>query len=81
MTADFTTLKVSKELTSKLKQIGTKGETYEDTIWRLIGGSKKEEEKRSATKYKKQEQGAEDIRRARKATIVEQGEWKSRPDK
>ncbi len=80
MTADFTTLKVSKKLTTKLKEIGTKGETYEDIIWRLID-SKKEEGERWATKYKNQEKGAEDIRRARKETIVEQGEWKSRPDK
>jgi hypothetical protein len=79
--ADFTTLKVSKELTSKLKQIGTKGETYEDTIWRLIVGSKKEVEKGSAKKYKKGEREADVIRRARKATIVKEGEWKSRPDK
>jgi hypothetical protein len=80
VTADFTTLKVSKKLTTKLKEIGTKAETYEDIIWRLID-SMKEAEKESATKYKKQEKGAEGIRRARKATIVEQGEWRSRPDK
>jgi hypothetical protein len=79
MTTDFTTLKVSKKLTTKLKEIGTKAETYEDIIWRLIDSKKEAEE--SAIKYKKQEKGAEDIRRARKATIVEQGVWKSRPDK
>jgi hypothetical protein len=79
MTTDFTTLKVSK-LTTRLKEVGTKAETYEDIIWRLID-SKKEAAKESATKYKKAEKGAEDFRRARKVTIVEQGEWKSRPDK
>ena len=52
MTTDFTTLKVSKKLTTKLKEIGTKAETYEDIIWRLID-SKKEAEKESAIKYKK----------------------------
>ena len=81
MTADFTTLNVSKELTSKLKQIGTKGETYEDIIWRLIVGSKKEKEKRSAKKYKEEERQADVIGRARKATIVKEGEWRYRPDK
>ena len=40
MTSDHTTLKVSKKLTSKLKEIGGKGETYEDIIWRLIGSKK-----------------------------------------
>jgi hypothetical protein len=40
MTADHTTLKVSKKLTAKLKEIGGKGETYEDIIWRLIGSKK-----------------------------------------
>jgi hypothetical protein len=79
--ADFNTLKVSKKLTTKLKEIGNKGETYEDIIWRLITGSKKEEEKRSAKKYKEDERKAGVTRRARKATIVKEGEWRYRPDK
>ena len=33
---EYTTLKVTKKLTSKLKQLGMKGETYEDIIWKLI---------------------------------------------
>jgi predicted CopG family antitoxin len=36
MTAEYTTLKVSKKLTEKLKELGGKSETYEDIIWRLI---------------------------------------------
>jgi predicted CopG family antitoxin len=36
MTAGYTTLKVSKKLTEKLKELGGKSETYEDIIWRLI---------------------------------------------
>jgi hypothetical protein len=36
MTATHTTLKVSKELTEKLKQFGMMGDTYEDVIWRLL---------------------------------------------
>ena len=36
MAEKFTTLKVSKKLTEKLKEIGSKSETYEDIIWRLI---------------------------------------------
>ena len=36
MTAEYTTLKVSKKLTEKLKELGGKSETYEDVIWRLI---------------------------------------------
>jgi hypothetical protein len=79
--ADIDTLKVSKKLTTKLKEIGTKGETYEDIIWRLITGSKKEEEKVSAKKYNEDERRAGVTRRARKATIVEEGKWKYRPDK
>jgi hypothetical protein len=51
MTTDFTTVKVSKRLTTRLKEIGTKAETYEDIIWRLID-SKKEAAKESATKSK-----------------------------
>ena len=46
MTTGHTTLKVSKTLTDKLKELGGKGETYEDVIWRLIeakDGSKKPE--------------------------------------
>lgn len=33
---EYTTLKVTKKLTSKLKQLGMKGETYQDIIWKLI---------------------------------------------
>ena len=40
MPSDHTTLKVSKKLTAKLKEIGSKGETYEDIIWRLIGSKR-----------------------------------------
>ena len=36
MTSEYTTLKVSKKLTEKLKEFGWKSETYEDIIWRLI---------------------------------------------
>ena len=36
MTSEYTTLKVSKKLTEKLKEFGCKSETYEDIIWRLI---------------------------------------------
>ena len=37
MTAEYTTLKVSKKLTEKLKETRVrKSETYEDIIWRLI---------------------------------------------
>ena len=36
MTAEYTTLKVSKKLIEKLKELGCKSETYEDIIWRLI---------------------------------------------
>jgi predicted CopG family antitoxin len=36
MTAEYTTLKVSKKLTEKLKELGGKRESYEDIIWRLI---------------------------------------------
>ena len=36
MTAEYTTLKVSKKLTEKLKELGGKSESYEDIIWRLI---------------------------------------------
>ena len=35
ITAGHTTLKVSKGLADKLKELGGKGETYEDVIWRL----------------------------------------------
>ena len=33
---DYTSLKVTKRLTSRLKDMGKKGESYEDIIWRLI---------------------------------------------
>jgi predicted CopG family antitoxin len=36
MDKDHTTIKVSKKLTNKLKELGSKGESYEDVIWRLI---------------------------------------------
>jgi predicted CopG family antitoxin len=36
MTAEYTTLKVSKKLTEKLKELGGKRESYEDIIWKLI---------------------------------------------
>ncbi|MGB0004511.1 MAG: hypothetical protein WBP74_07620 [Nitrososphaeraceae archaeon] len=36
MTAEYKTLKVSKKLTEKLKELGGKSESYEDIIWRLI---------------------------------------------
>jgi hypothetical protein len=36
ITKEYTTLKVTKKLTSKLKQLGSKGQTYEDVIWKLI---------------------------------------------
>lgn len=34
--SEYTSIKVTKILTSKLKQLGTKGQTYEDIIWKLI---------------------------------------------
>jgi hypothetical protein len=34
--SEKTTIQVSRELLEKLKQIGRKGETYEDLIWRLL---------------------------------------------
>ena len=73
MTADFTTLKVSKELTSKLKQIGTKGETYEDIIWPLIVGSKKEKEKRSAKKVQGRGEASRRHRTSAKSNHCERG--------
>ena len=36
MDKDHTTIKVSKKLTSKLKELGSKGESYEDVIWRIL---------------------------------------------
>jgi len=33
---DHTTIKVSKKLTDKLKELGSKGESYEDVIWRCV---------------------------------------------
>ena len=36
MTAEYTTLKVSKKLTEKLKELGGTSESYGDIIWRLI---------------------------------------------
>ena len=36
MTGEFTTFKVSKKLTERLKELGCEGESYEDIIWRLI---------------------------------------------
>lgn len=38
MDKDHTTIKVSKKLTSKLRELGSKGESYEDVIWRIIKG-------------------------------------------
>ena len=35
---EYTSLKVTKKLTSRLKDMGKKGESYEDIIWRLIDG-------------------------------------------
>ena len=31
-----TTIKISRKLQNKLKELGKKGDTYEDIIWRLI---------------------------------------------
>lgn len=31
-----TTIQVSKKLRDKLKELGKKGETYEDIIWKLV---------------------------------------------
>ncbi len=31
-----TTIQVSKKLRDKLKELGKKGETYEEIIWRLV---------------------------------------------
>ena len=72
MTAGHTTLKVSKRLIAKLKEIGDKDETYEDIIWGLIG-SKKDVEKKLASEENEE---AENKRRKRKATIVREGEWR-----
>jgi hypothetical protein len=41
---DITSIKVSKELRDRLKDMGKKGETYEDIIWRLIGATETETE-------------------------------------
>lgn len=36
---EYTSLKVTKRLTNKLRDMGKKGESYEDIIWRLIEGN------------------------------------------
>ena len=36
MSKDLTTIQISKELRDTLKELGKKGETYEDIIKRLI---------------------------------------------
>ena len=33
---ETTTIKISRKLQNKLKEMGKKGDTYEDIIWRLI---------------------------------------------
>jgi hypothetical protein len=67
-----TSLKVSDKLLDKLKAISGEGETYEDTIWRLIG-SRKEGEQKLANE---EEEKVKDRRRARKATIVKESKWR-----
>ena len=36
-----TTIEISFELRDKLAELGKKGDTYEDIIWKLIGKSQK----------------------------------------
>jgi len=36
MSKDLTTIQISKKLRDKLKELGKKGETYEDIIGRLV---------------------------------------------
>jgi hypothetical protein len=35
-----TTIQVTEELRNALKELGKKGESYEDILWRLIKGDK-----------------------------------------
>ena len=54
---EFTSHKVTKSLTSRLKDMGKKGESYEDIIWRLIEGTGNEnrvEEKEAMEKLSAQ---------------------------
>ena len=41
---NITTIRMSKELRNKLKDLGKKGETYEHIIWNLLKHYKKEKE-------------------------------------
>jgi hypothetical protein len=43
MSNEETRIRASKKLTKKLKDIGKKGESYEDVIWRLIKSFEEEE--------------------------------------
>ncbi len=36
MKKEITTIKITKKLRDKLKEIGKKGETYEEIIWKLL---------------------------------------------
>jgi predicted CopG family antitoxin len=44
MSSDKTTIALSRELVEKLKQLGRKGERYEDVIRRLLEASEGSEE-------------------------------------
>ena len=43
MTKDITTIQISKKLRDRLKELGKKGETYEDIIGKLIEIATKDE--------------------------------------
>jgi SOS response regulatory protein OraA/RecX len=47
MSKDVTTVRISTELRDKLKKLGTKGETYEDVIQRLLEIAEKNKRERS----------------------------------
>jgi predicted transcriptional regulator len=47
MSKDVTTVRISTELRDKLKKLGTKGETYEDVIQRLLEIAEKNKRDRS----------------------------------
>ena len=38
---DFTSIRISKGLLAVLKDLGKKGESYENVIWRLVNKSNK----------------------------------------
>jgi predicted transcriptional regulator len=47
MSKEVTTVRISTELRDKLKKLGTKGETYEDVIQRLLEIAEKNKRERS----------------------------------